>query len=397
MRIVVLGAGALGCAAALHASRAGHEVSLVDATGVAGGTSGLGAGIFSFALVDDLDRRMVQASLRAAANARQGRPLVEMQRPGSHHLASTKAEREALGSIQRGLDELGEPADGIDGEGWTQAMARRGLDVDASGVRSVLRTPSDAWVDGGSWTRALADAALRAGCRLVAGAQASNLLMDPGTDFPAVGGVRLTDGRRIEADRVVVALGAWTRGLLESQGLDLPTVAYRTHGVLVEPREPLDVPILHDAPNHYYLRPAADGRVLLGDGTVLDPVEPQDFPIEPDAAVPADILGRAARRIPALEEARIERAWRGLLTAVPDRRPLVGPHPEADGLVICAGGNGFGLMRSWALGELAVASASDGARPAWAPADVFERLDPARFWPDPPGSFPVREGFTLTP
>ncbi len=397
MRVVVLGAGAWGASAALHACRAGHDVTLVDATGAAAGTSGLGAGLFSLALLGDLDRRMVQASLRAFDRIGADAPVVQVARPGSHHLAGAGEAAAAMKAIGQAVGGLGEPVERWTGATWAERMGQRGVEVDADGVDAALSVPSDGWVDAGTLTRRLADETLRAGGRLLFGSAARHLLLDDSTDFPAVGGVRLDDARRLEADRVVVALGAWTRPFLEQQGLPLPTLAYRTHAALLRPARALDVPILHDAPHHYYLRPAPDGRVLVGDGTVLEPTEPAGFATTSDPGVVEGIVARAARRIPGLADATVERSWRGVLTAVPDRAPLVGEHPEADGLLVLTGGNGFGLMRSWALGELAACLLGDADPPAWAPGDVFEQVDPGRFWPDPPETFAIREGFTLTP
>lgn len=397
MRVVVLGAGALGASVALHASRADHDVTLVDETGPAAGSSGLGAGLFSHALLGDLDRRMVQASLRALGRFRGDEPLVAVRRPGSHHVAGSRDEAVALRTIGDALDELGEPVERWDADDWSTRLKARGVAVEADGVNHVLSVPADGWVDAAALTQRLVDEALRAGCRLLFGSAATHLLLDDATDFPAVGGVRLADTRRVEAERVVVALGARTRPFLEAQGLPVPTLAYRTHAAVVRPRDPLDVPILHDAPNHYYLRPAADGRIVIGDGTVLEPTETAGFATQADGGVVEGILERVAQRLPRLADARVERAWRGLLTAVPDRAPLVGEHPEAGGVILCTGGNGFGLMRSWTLGELAARLLGSASTPSWAPADVFEQLDPERFWPDPPETFAIREGFTLTP
>jgi glycine/D-amino acid oxidase-like deaminating enzyme len=75
----------------------------------------------------------------------------------------------------------------------------------------------------------------------------------------------------------------------------------------------------------------------------------------------------------------------------------VGPHPDAEGLFLAVGDNGFGFMRSWAIGAVLAHTMVDGVLPVPVPRDVVRRFDPARFWPEPPAAFPVVEGYSLPP
>ena len=76
--------------------------------------------------------------------------------------------------------------------------------------------------------------------------------------------------------------------------------------------------------------------------------------------------------------------WAGLCVATPDRRPLCGPVPGHAGLYIVTGDNGFGLMRSLALGQR-LAEAVHGL--------LDPDLDPARFGPGASDDFVLREGY----
>ena len=86
-------------------------------------------------------------------------------------------------------------------------------------------------------------------------------------------------------------------------------------------------------------------------------------------------------------EARLRTGWAGLCVATPDRRPLCGPVPGRPGLYVVTGDNGFGLMRSLALGQRLADAVQGRGDPA---------LDPARFGPAPSDAFPMAEGYGAT-
>ena len=63
---------------------------------------------------------------------------------------------------------------------------------------------------------------------------------------------------------------------------------------------------------------------------------------------------RAAHRVPAFAEARIQGGWCGLRTLTPDDRAILGPVPDVPGLVLACGLGGHGITHGPAVG-LAVA------------------------------------------
>ena len=52
---------------------------------------------------------------------------------------------------------------------------------------------------------------------------------------------------------------------------------------------------------------------------------------------------------------RVERSWAGLRTFAPDRVPVYGFDPSADGFFWCAGQGGFGIQTAPAAAKLAAA------------------------------------------
>ncbi|MEO3887308.1 FAD-binding oxidoreductase [Nonomuraea sp. B5E05] len=162
-----------------------------------------------------------------------------------------------------------------------------------------------------------------------------------------------TDDGDILADLVILATGVWTRPLLQGIGVDLPIES-----------EYHEVAVLRDGGNGAasrtacidsgtgtYFRPEPGAGLLLGEFTgPRDGIDPDDFPQVPgDLAV--EMVGRAARRIPALAEAGIAGGVTGVYDLTPDARPLLGPTSGLEGLIVAAGFSGMGFKICPAVGR----------------------------------------------
>ncbi|MGB6441684.1 MAG: FAD-binding oxidoreductase, partial [Thermoplasmata archaeon] len=203
-----------------------------------------------------------------------------------------------------------------------------------------------------------------------------------------------TAGRVLRARTAVIAAGAWSKKLLRGLGHPLPLAPYRTQAaVLRPPSGPVVFPSVHDIDADVYARPEANGRVLAGDGTQLVEVDPEAFRTGADESFVTHLAETFDQRFPGWADAEMVRAWAGVCASTPDRRPLVGPVPGADGLYAVTGFNGFGVMRaggvSLRLAEL-IASGGTGNRELARLGPVL----PSRFT-GTPGDFTPRPGFTL--
>jgi D-arginine dehydrogenase len=108
--------------------------------------------------------------------------------------------------------------------------------------------------------------------------------------------------------------------------------------------------------------------------------QPSAFPRHPDAAPVSDALTAAIARdcgnmASGVRGSAPRRVRAGYLAITPDQMPVIGPSPELQGLVYCAGFNGFGV--GWSAGAgLAVAELLlDG----WAASVDLSPFDPVRF------------------
>jgi sarcosine oxidase, subunit beta len=171
-----------------------------------------------------------------------------------------------------------------------------------------------------------------------------------------------TDQGDIDAPIVIVAAGAWTRPLFQKIGYDLP----------IEP-EYHQVAILKNAPDmkrggcacidsgtQTYFRPDGHDKFLVGDFYGKRPVDPDNFPQRASDESLEEVIERACRRVPKLENAEVMRGVTGVYDMTPDSRPLLGEIPGVAGLQVCAGFSGMGFKISPALGLVMSEVVMDG-------------------------------------
>ena len=194
---------------------------------------------------------------------------------------------------------------------------------------------------------------------------------------------------------MVVAAGAWSKRLFAAFGCPQPLAPYRTQAATLrpEPGGPENFPSVHDLDSDVYVRPESNGRILAGDGTELVEVDPDRTPSGGDDRFIGHLAESFESRFPGWASAELVRAWSGVCTSTPDRRPLVGPVPDAPGLFAMVGFNGFGVMRAGGVARrlaalLAVGEGSMSEQEALGP------CSPPASRPGTPASVP-QPGFTL--
>jgi sarcosine oxidase, subunit beta len=107
-----------------------------------------------------------------------------------------------------------------------------------------------------------------------------------------------------------------------------------------------------DSVTQTYFRPEAGGaRTLVGSFAGPRGADPDRVPETASAEDLVPQVQAAAHRVPALAEAGIARGVTGVYDMTPDARPLLGPLPGLDGLIVAAGFSGMGFKISPAVGE----------------------------------------------
>jgi glycine oxidase len=88
-----------------------------------------------------------------------------------------------------------------------------------------------------------------------------------------------------------------------------------------------------------YLVPKPDGTIVAGSTE-----EEAGFDARPTADGVAGLLQFATAAVPELGAATVERVWAALRPATPSGLPLIGPAPEAGGLLVATGHNRNGIL-----------------------------------------------------
>ncbi|MDT0343606.1 NAD(P)/FAD-dependent oxidoreductase [Streptomyces litchfieldiae] len=213
-------------------------------------------------------------------------------------------------------------------------------------------------VDGPAYLRAVCAAAVGAGVHWWQDAEVG--LVEEGPPGSGVL-VACADGRRAEADRVVLAAGAWT-GLLSAGRV--PVGPQRGQlAVLNGPVQPRCV-----LSSRLYLAPLPAG------GTVVGATEEDvGFDLACTAAGIARLLAFAIRSLPALGSAPLRETRAGLRPVSGTGRPVVGRIPGSRRTYVASGHGGFGLLtaRGTARGAAAglLCADWDALPPAFCPTE----------------------------
>lgn len=181
------------------------------------------------------------------------------------------------------------------------------------------------------------------------GAEVSSLNENPQGE---IAGLSLADGRKIDADAVLLAAGSWSGELAQSMGISLPVEPVKGQIALVK-TEPGTVRhiIKHD---DVYFVPRQDGRVLIGAS-----MERVGFTEGNTEKILDSMMQAAARIAPGLETDEVEHQWMGFRPGSPDGLPYLGPVEGRPGLWVATGHYRNGvllapgtakLMSCWMMG-----------------------------------------------
>jgi glycine/D-amino acid oxidase-like deaminating enzyme len=161
-----------------------------------------------------------------------------------------------------------------------------------------------------------------------------------------------TDQGEIHAKTVVAAAGPWSRPLFENVGYEIP-IETEYHQVAILKNAP-DMRsggcACIDSGTATYFRPDGPDKFLVGDFYGTRPIDPDNFPQRASDESLEELIERACRRVPKLQNAEVMRGVTGVYDMTPDSRPLLGEVPGIAGLYVCAGFSGMGFKISPAIG-----------------------------------------------
>ena len=255
---------------------------------------------------------------------------IELRRDGAIAVAKSAQEAEqASEKIARQI-RLGIPVEIISAE-----QAAKLEPAISPTIAGAAFYPEDGQVDNRKLSKALALSARLHGVEVIENTQVTGLLENGGR----VTGIRAGE-MLIEADRVVVAAGAWTDYLLTT--LNLPLLGIKPiRGQIMAYFKTALQPKRIVINSRFYAVPRNDGRLIIGATS-----EDVGFckQVLPDSI---EILRRSALEIfPWLNKLTVGEAVAGLRPFCSDSRPLIGEIPSAPGLLVATGHYRNGILLS---------------------------------------------------
>jgi FAD-dependent oxidoreductase domain-containing protein 1 len=165
-------------------------------------------------------------------------------------------------------------------------------------------------------------------------------------------GVRLADGRHIEADWVVNAAGPRAGGVAGMAGVRLPVSPRKRMVFHFDCRTRIaDAPLTIDTSGVYF-RPEGP-NYIAGSSPRGEQPDPDTLDLEVDRSWFEQVVWPAiAHRVPAFEAIRLLDAWAGHYEVnTLDHNAVIGPHPDLPNFLFANGFSGHGLQQAPAAGR----------------------------------------------
>jgi glycine oxidase len=372
-KVVIIGAGVVGLGIAWRLAARGALVEVFDRGAAGAGATHAAAGMLAACAEAEPGEEALVALGResqarwpsfAAELERSSGIDVELRAEGTLVVALTADDQSRLHHQLVFQQKIGLPLHWI-----TAAETRRREPHLAGKLAGAAWSPEDHQVD----NRKLASA-LRAAAEGVGAIVREHT---PVKEISTAGGradaVILADETKVSADVVVLAAGAWSRGIAGlPQELRPPVrpIKGQMLALHMDPARPLLNHVVW-APG-VYLVPRRDGRLIAG-GTV----EEKAFDATLTAGGVLTLLEAAWRAVPSIEELPIEEMWVGHRPGSRDDAPILGRGP-VEGLLYATGHHRNGILlapvTADAMARLVLEGVVDSAiRPFG-----FERFAPAQ-------------------
>ena len=311
---VIIGGGAIGTSVLYHLTRLGlRDVVLLEEGELSSGSSGDSAAIVRQHYSNEVSIRLVKKSLEIfqrfpeefdGANVFTATGWLFLCPPEVAAIFSDNmAQLRRLGvrTWEVSVDEAAEMLPGLNPEG----------------IGWVAFEPDSGHADPHAMANAFAGKATESGAEVYLHTSATDIEISNGR----VGGVVTSQGE-VSTPIVVNAAGPWAREIGRWAGLDLPLDISREQDIVV--RAPTGAPplgrVVSNMVDRTYLRPLADGTILVGTGHPKEnePTDPDSYSRDADPDFVEDVSRRLAHRFPRYVCSEVVASWAGLYTITPD-------------------------------------------------------------------------------
>ena len=350
--VAIIGGGIMGAATAYHLAKRGcTNVVVLEAGEMFGlGSTGLNAGGVRYQFASRVNIELSKLSFTMMERfAEEMDQQIGLRRCGYLFMLDRSNDLEQFRRNVALQNSLGVPSRIVTAD----EIASLAPEVDVTGIIGGSWCPADGLVDPHGLLQGYVSNARRLGATLRTGAR--------------VEGVDVVDGRIvavrtkddvIATQNVVIAAGPWSASVGEMVGIDIPIEPIRRQIAVTGPIPGLrpDFPFVIDFSRSLYFHREGPG-ILTGKS---NNDEQASFDTSVDQEWRLRHFEEAAQRLPLLADADISAEWAGLYEVTPDDQPILGKLPEVEGLYICAGFSGHGLMHGPATGQLMAEEILDG-------------------------------------
>jgi glycine/D-amino acid oxidase-like deaminating enzyme len=393
-RVVVVGGGVIGCAAARELAP-DHDVLVLERDQIAGGATARAAGEVTMT-PSYTDHPEIAAHANDFFRAYDGTRAFEYTETPSVELVTADREEAARARVDRLRD------DGVN-VAFLEAAAveERWPRIDASEFVGAVRFTDTGHLDPYTLATTLRADGADHGARFETGVNVTDLVVEGRTSGaelrdsaaegePAKGdtdaeaetetetsvrGVE-TDHGTVAAEAVVVAAG-WRTPQLLAPYLRVPVRPYRTQCLVLRPESSLGAsfPMGWIPGEHVYFRREENGDLLIG-GWSFAESDPAAASRDADEAFRDHVAALVPRFLGTEGALRVVDGWAGIDGATPDTRPIIdAPSDAPSGLVVASGFHGRGVMTAPVAGALVRAHVMDEDPPIPAAPFCLSRFD----------------------
>jgi glycine oxidase len=359
--VLIVGGGIIGCSIAYFLRKQDVEVIVLERGEIGAQASSAAAGLL--------------APIRPLC---QRDPFKALQLAGLARFSSFVPELEAISGVTVGYEPTGTlrllPAEKLDAvQAWAEVWQRAGYHIEmltseevyerephlSPGLLGAVSIADEAQVVPVQLVQAYAQAALNQGAHLYNHTEV--VALQRSETGKRITGVRTDRGDLLTCHQLILAAGSWSAQCGTWLGLTFPVRPVR--GELIALQQP-SLPIRHIifdegiVDEDIYIAPKPNGTVVVG-ATKAD----VGFDTSVSAGGALHLLQVATQLLPALAYCSIQRMWAGLRPKTLDSRPLLGPIPSWENVVIASGHGGFGVLLSAITGETVAELVTTGTVP----------------------------------
>jgi sarcosine dehydrogenase len=352
VKILIIGGGIVGCSTAYHLAKMGlSDVLVLERGRLTSGSTWHAAGLVGQLRTNANITQLLGYSVALYDRLEQDTGLATgWKRNGGLRLACnqerwTEVKRQATTATSFGLEmQLLTPKEAQDL--WPL------MQVDD--VVGAAFLPTDGQASPSDIAQSLAKGARNGGVTFKEGVTVTGMEVEGG-----VARAVLTDQGRIEAEKIVICAGQWSREIGAMAGVNIPLVSMQHQYLITERIEGVasNLPTLRDPDRLTYWKEEVGGLVMGGYEPNPKPwantgaTEKFEFQLlDNDLDHFEPLMELAIGRVPAMENAGIKQFINGPESFTPDGNFILGAAPEVKGIYVGCGFNAFGIASGGGAG-----------------------------------------------